>query len=665
MTFKQLTLIRLTVLLLVASRLAFANGQSPNFKTGEKVQLAVDIGPLGATRHSPVPLLGTFDVFGNGPYDLLVSDGRLLPFKRFSDEGIPIYGQPLSFVAPAGTLALLVDDGKPSALVYSDDGIRLSRLNPEKMRFEIEDGIVVEAPKGLGSLAAFALPNDRFAVLFTKSDGKSRGVEGAHPHSAEFRPFDGSGIWRGKLSYSLLGAMTFDRVNSAAEMSFPIFSAQRDFLIRCTGITHVKYPSVRQDGVMGAASQGMFYYFRNSSDDGLKLDPAVFMSGADGNGMRHPGIFPSPASIPDPITGDADLIVGDTSAMWFYNFTGQFNLQGGPIYDPPTPVLIEDPALMIGALPVLTSGDVDGDGLVDLVSGNDAGHFFFIRNIGTADQAEFDSPVRIKAGGDVLKIDAGYTGIQGPPESRWGYTCPTLVDWNDDGLLDIIYNSIQGDISVLLHEPGSSPVAFQRPVILKSDTMELHLAWRTQPAVTKWGVEGGPNCIIVNDEQNQLRRFWQIDDYNVKPGDVLRLTTGEPIQAHGKRFAGQFGRTKLQAVDWDDDGKIDLLAGAGRAASIPGPGGIPDDTFEGDRRQASVLFLRNVGTNDDPVFEYPCVMHFNGQKLEMGTHTCSPLAIDLGSGELDLLVGEEHGSVNYYRRKSLTWVDMRTNQIEN
>ena len=150
-------------------------------------------------------------------------------------------------------------------------------------------------------------------------------------------------------------------------------------------------------------------------------------------------------------------------------------------------------------------------------------------------------------------------------------------------------------------------------------------------------------------------RYWQIDDYNVTPGDVLRLTTGEPIQAHSKRFAGQLGRTKLQAVDWDGDGKIDLLAGTGRAASIPGPGGIPDDTFQGDRRQASVLFLRNAGSNQDPVFEYPRVMRFRDKKLEMGVHSCSPLAIDLGRGQLDLLVGEEDGTVLYFPRKELSW----------
>ncbi len=662
MPTKLITALCFSIIGISAHDLVIVHAQHVDWEAGGEIHLAVDVGPLGATQHYEVPPLGTADVLGNGPYDLMVSDHRLLPFKRFTPEGVPVYGQPLTFKSPGGALALFVRDSQPFAAVYEGGQIRLSRLNRKTLEFELVEGFAAKVPAGLGTLGAYALPNDQLAILFTKPDGKARGVPDAHSHSAEFRPFDGAGIWRGKLSYSVLGSLTLANSAATPEITFPIFADQRDFLIRCTGLTQVNYPSGGSQGAVGAASQGMFYYFGNPSKNELQLRSGVFLSDAVGNGIRHPGIFPSPVSIADPKTGDSDLLVGDTGSLWFYNFTGRFNHHGGPIYDPPVQAMIEDPVMTLGALPVLTSGDLDGDGLIDLVAGNDAGHFLFIRNIGSSSKAEYDSPIRLKAGGEVLKIDGGYIGIQGPPESRWGYTCPTLFDWNGDGSLDIIYNSILGEVTVMLHEPGSAPPAFKRPVVLKNDTMEMHLVWRTQPAATNWGIEGGRNCIVVNDENNQFRRFWQIDDYNVTFGDVLRLTTGEPIQAHGKRFAGQWGRTKLQTVDWDGDGLTDLLVGTGRAASIPGPGGIPDDTFVDDRRQASVLFLRNAGSNQDPVFEYPVVMHFDTKKLEMGTHTCSPLAIDLGRGKLDLLVGEEDGTVLYYPRERLTWIDVRSKQ---
>ena len=107
------------------------------------------------------------------------------------------------------------------------------------------------------------------------------------------------------------------------------------------------------------------------------------------------------------------------------------------------------------------------------------------------------------------------------------------------------------------------------------------------------------------------------------------------------------------------DGLVDLLAGTGRAASIPGLGGIPDDTFRGERRQASVMLLRNAGSNQGPVFEYPRVMCFDGQKLEPDVHSCPPLAIDLGGGKLDLLAEEEDGSVRYFPRERLAAIDVQ------
>ena len=277
-----------------------AKGQSSDWKPSEEIRLACEVGPLGAMRHYEVPPIGTADVFGNGPYDLLVSDRRLLPFKRFTPEGVPVYGQPKTFRSPDGALALFVQDETPCAVVYRGGTMRLYRFNRTSLQFESSEDVSVDVPSGLRTLAAYTLPDDRLAVLFTKGDGKSRGVPGAHPHSAEYRPFDGSGIWRGKLSYAVLGAITFEWGVRVPDVTFPIFSAHRDFLIRCTGLTRVDYPRSDQYGVMGAASQGMFYYFRNDSDVSLELEPAVFLSDADGNGVRHPGIFPSPVALPDP-----------------------------------------------------------------------------------------------------------------------------------------------------------------------------------------------------------------------------------------------------------------------------------------------------------------------------------------------------------------------------
>ncbi len=669
------TVFGLTIVLPVCQ----SEAQSAGWEAGKPVPLASQIGPLGATHDYEVTPMCTADLYGHGPYDLILRDARILPFKSFDDHGVPVYGQPVRQKLLPGQWVPLVDRGKLEAIVLTSKEWQLWQFEPERHEFELKQSWQVSVPRRANIKAAISWGQNRIAVLFTKGDGLSRGVPGAGSHSADYQPFDGAGIWRGTLSYENLGAVVMEQGKTSCEVTFPLSADARDFLIRCTGMTAVQFPGFKQRGVVGAASQGMFYYFPVQEHAAGLLQEKVFVGNRRGNGMRHPGMFPAPVLLPHPETGDSDLLVGDTGTLWFYRFSGTFTAHGGPIYDAGVPALIESPQLSLGALPVITSGDLDGDGLIDLVAGNDAGHLFYIRNRGDRGTMLLDPPLRLQSDGEIFKVDGGYSGVQGPPESRWGYTCPSVCDWNGDGLADLVYNSILGQISVLLQRPQTSPPAFEKPYVLRSDTMELQLVWRTQPAVTTWGQAEGRRCLVVNDEHNQLRCYWQVDAENVTPGELLRMTTGEPIQAHGQRFGGQFGRTKLQIVDWDGDGQLDLLLGTGRAASIPGPGGIPDETFTGDRRQASVLLMRNAGTNAAPVFEYPQVMCSQGTKLEMGVHSCSPLAIDTGyhasspadsarsvqsrsdgsRKQLDLLVGHEDGGVYYFPGSTLSTQNAR------
>ncbi|MGE3999948.1 MAG: hypothetical protein AB7I48_07015, partial [Planctomycetaceae bacterium] len=63
---------------------------------------------------------------------------------------------------------------------------------------------------------------------------------------------------------------------------------------------------------------------------------------------------------------------------------------------------------------------------------------------------------------------------------------------------------------------------------------------------------------------------------------------------------------------------------------------------------------RHVGTPADPVFDYVQQMEFNGERIKLGIHSCSPAPVDLGRGVIDLFVGEETGSIRYYPRESLS-----------
>ena len=116
------------------------------------------------------------------------------------------------------------------------------------------------------------------------------------------------------------------------------------------------------------------------------------------------------------------------------------------------------------------------------------------------------------------------------------------------------------------------------------------------------------------------------------------------------------GRIKIHIVDWDNDGVKDVLIGTGRAQSLPNPvTGLPYNWGQ-KNEGASVLFLRNSGTEEKPVYEFPRMLRYKGKELLFGAHSCVPATGPIGSGNPNnLLVGTEYGTYRYYDYRDLEW----------
>lgn len=600
---------------------------------------------------------GAADVFGKGPYDLFVRLRVLYPFERFDADGVPVYGKSRETTSPHRDGYVIQHGDAIYALVYSGATVSLLRFRRPRMAFEAMSRQAM--PAGGGDITGFISDDGRLHAFYTRGDGIPGATSQIHSHKEDYRPYDGSGFWRGGIPIDNLHYARWSSVEmknlETNERVMPDDDQYKIFY-NATGMAIANLgPGNLRRRLFAINRFGVIKAFINGSSTGMSFDGVAYA--VDDSpahvALRHPVILPRPVTIANPDSGLSDLLVSDTGRLWYYPLKGMHN-EDYPIYGKRRPVLAAGQPLVLGALPVISPGDIDGDGLVDCIAGNDAGEFLFVKNIGTATAPVFANPVEILAGGKPCRIRAGYNGsIQGPGEASWGYTCPTLFDWDGDGKVDIIANSIIGDLLVMIQEDETEePPRFSEALPLFTDGLELHLSWRAQPGVTTWGGETVP-CIIANDEKNQLRQFFRIDNQNVRRGPVLRLDTGEPIQAHGQRFGGQFGRSKLVAVDWDGDGNIDLLIGTGRAASFPGKGGIPD-TLSRDERQASILFLHNTGSNAEPRFAYPVRVAFDGKHISLGVHSCSPAVVDFGGGK-DLVVGMEKGVMVYYPRNRLSW----------
>ena len=336
--------------------------------------------------------------------------------------------------------------------------------------------------------------------------------------------------------------------------------------------------------------------------------------------------------------GDIDLIVGDEDGrVAFIENTGEL-IGGVPQFLPPRYFRQKAAGVKFGALATPYAFDWDGDGDEDLICGNTAGYIGFFENLdGNARSPRLAAPRYLQAGGRPIRIQAGPNGsIQGPCEAKWGYTTQTVADWDQDGLPDLLVNSIWGEILLFKNigtrtEPKLAPAqtidvewkaAAPKPAWNWWDPRgkQLVTQWRTTPVAVDWNQDGLMDLVML-DYEGYLAFFKR-----VKEGDQLKLLPGErifvdeslkPIQMNKKR-AGGSGRYKLHVVDWDGDGRLDLLVNSTNAD-----------------------FYRNLKTADGKV-----VLKNEGplSQRKLAGHTSSPCTVDWDQdGVRDLIVGAEDG----------------------
>ncbi|HDQ99828.1 MAG TPA: hypothetical protein ENN51_06050 [candidate division WOR-3 bacterium] len=85
--------------------------------------------------------------------------------------------------------------------------------------------------------------------------------------------------------------------------------------------------------------------------------------------------------------------------------------------------------------------DLDGDGLWDLVAGENGGYIHFFRNTGTPGAPEF-------AAGETLKLEDGT-----PIRYTFGNAAGSRVgfgDWNNDGVTDFLLGTYEGHVALYL-----------------------------------------------------------------------------------------------------------------------------------------------------------------------------------------------------------------------
>ena len=396
-----------------------------------------------------------------------------------------------------------------------------------------------------------------------------------------------------------------------------------------------------------------FTYFENvGTRSKPRYAPGVRLSSMDGSELAMDLEMIVPVAFDWDKDGDFDLIVGDEDGrVAFVENTGFRSAKDSkiPVFAKPKYFQQQADTLKCGALATPFGFDWDGDGDMDLLSGNTAGYIEYFENLSGpgVEAPKWNRPERLKVDGEVFRIMAGPNGsIQGPAEAKWGYTTLCVADWDHDGLPDIVLNSILGRVVWLknigirtapkLAQPqpinvewnGESPRlawGWERP-----QGKELLTQWRTTPYVYDFNGDGLLDLSML-DSEGYLAFFERakIGDHSIvkHPRRAFLDESNRPLQLNSGA-AGKSGRRKLCFVDWDRDGKLDLLLNSANA-----------DFFKQVDTKDGNWILKNAGTL--------------AQKNIEG-HDVSPTVVDFdGNGIPDFLGGAEDGRLYYLRNPSL------------
>ncbi|MCQ2184120.1 MAG: VCBS repeat-containing protein [Bacteroidales bacterium] len=595
-------------------------------------------------------LAGTAQMDGKSP-DLFVRGEKFYGFRlyryafvRYSDDAVPVFKKvqtPLAVPENVEKKNFRIYDAEGEPRLYWFTGsykLRSAALGPFGFTEHIQQVKIPEMDAVPGTFALCFNGDGTIDVYYAKVVSKSE--RPGDWRSDDYRPYDATGVYRGG-----------ERVDEVWT-----FRCGTDILPTdphplegsiYTGIMNMDWCRIGgKDGLVVTNRDGGYYFYIKGKRQRI--------TGTDGNALRHPTINACAVAYPSMDRKSTDLVASGEGGV-FYS-----RAHGGLSFSSPVPALEQNPALYAGSLPTPTICDWDGDGVLDMVVGNSAGYIRFFKNIGTDAQPSFLSGVNLKAGGYDIHVQPGYgEDIQGPVEARWGYVGANVYDWNGDGTLDILTNDSRAKHMVYLAGPGG--LAPEHPLYLND--RPLHGMWRCRPGVGVWN---GRTAYVTLDDDDEIHLYWREDDYNLEDGFKLKLKDGRTLKANWLGAGGK-GRVRFEIVDWDGDGVTDLLLSTNMHNMIPAddPAGLPWGNPK-ELKGATILFLRNCGSDSKPQFEFPRQPVYKGELLRLGHHGCGLATGYVGelvpapkkSSEKylrNIIVADERGIFYLLERKYITY----------
>jgi hypothetical protein len=283
-----------------------------------------------------------------------------------------------------------------------------------------------------------------------------------------------------------------------------------------------------------------------------------------------------------------------------------------------------------------------------------------------------------------------------------GYSVPSFVDWNNDGLRDLIIGQGSGSyppgkVRVYLNVGTESEPQFLDYFFVQSNGTDLTVpasgCMGCFPRVVYWDADDRKD-LLVGLADGTIKIFLNINDNNepvFDSGSNVQAVLFDSISSASIRTGG---RATPDFVDWNGDGIADLVVGAldgkihfylnfpyedstvptlwatqaagtlvkedGQDLIVPSQRSSPA-IFDMDRdgnidiltgnTNGQLLFYSNLGTNTEPVFSGYTPVESNGVPIDLAGSVRSRPSVCFwtGDGYLDVLIGAGDGKVHLFQ----------------
>jgi hypothetical protein len=306
--------------------------------------------------------------------------------------------------------------------------------------------------------------------------------------------------------------------------------------------------------------------------------------------------------------------------------------------------------------------DWDADGDLDLLVGGGYGWPRIVINQGSRERPAWSEARPILSEGKPIRVLRDEV-LGGEHWHNMGYPYPAFVDWDADGLPDLILPNETNRIfwyknvgtrqeprfgprrQVVCDGYPDGPQQRERTRKLAADRQVANhpypyeegrpFFWRTGAGLADLNGDGLVDLVTHDGFTRKATLFVQYRDASgklrLKKDRALALTDGRAIDDSivGRK---QHWTESFRSADWDGDGRVDIIYSCAGSAGA-----------------SSVYLLRNAGTADEPVFEPPRTLCCFGEPIKVTNHGPHPAVADLdGDGKPDLLTCVEWSVYPFY-----------------